>query len=121
MAFTYLGCFVFNKRAMALSNWHFNQTTLAAVQKKIIEELSSGSRELAPSCVKGLISSACCFPSAYLTFCPPRSPGHFFCTRCTCACPPISGCTTVTRFCVFAPFSLMVGVVLRAFWSSSVV
>lgn len=34
MAFAYLVCFVFNKRAMALSSWHFKKDTLAAVQKK---------------------------------------------------------------------------------------
>lgn len=34
MAFAYFVCFVFKKRAMALSNWHFKKNTLAAVQKK---------------------------------------------------------------------------------------
>lgn len=43
----------------------------------------------APSCMEGLISSACCFPSAYLTFSTRRSPGRFFCTCCTRACPPM--------------------------------
>lgn len=73
---------------MALSNWHFKKNTLAAVQKKIIEELSSSSRELHPAW-KGLS----CLPAVSLLLIshslPLAAQATSFFTCCTCACPPI--------------------------------